>query len=191
LETSEEQTTVGACIYSKLAESSFGQLDADQRNAFIERQIAALAKNVATALDEIGCPCLTQKLLGIRRGALDGSCPLKPEDTSRPSLLLTVKLAPLTRALADAGYYDYALMCVEVAMSMEPTWDLDLAKAYLLLVLGDTEEACEIYRRAVRSWGGIPDGEIRRLARLAHDHAEEDIVDIYRQVVKLQEQHFA
>lgn len=180
-----------SCIYSKLAQTAFDQLDAEGRHAFIARQIAELVNNVSSALNEIGCPCLSRKLLGIRQGGENNGCALGPEDTGRPSLLLTVRLAPLTRALADAGYYDYALMCVELAMSMEPTWDLDLAKAYLLLVLGDTEEACEIYRRAVKSWGRIPDVEIRRLAQLASNHHEDDIVDIYRQVVLLQQKHSA
>jgi tetratricopeptide (TPR) repeat protein len=190
LDNGTEQTAQ-SCIYSKLAKTAFDQLDAEGRHEFIARQIADLVANVSNALTEIGCPCLSQKLLGIRQGGEDSACPLQPEDTSRPSLLLTVKLAPLTRALADAGYYDYALMCVELAMSMEPTWDLDLAKAYLLLILGDTEEACEIYRRAVKSWGRIPDVEIRRLAQLASNHHEDDIVDIYHQVVRLQGKHSA
>jgi hypothetical protein len=123
---------------------------------------------------DAGCLCLAQRL-GLQEGgtAACGCC--SPEASGqRPSVHVLAKLAPLTRLLADQGHYDLALLTVEAALSLEPTIDLDLARAYLFVVLGDMQDAQQIYARIIRRLGAIPRSELSRLMELARQHSSED-----------------
>jgi len=148
------------------------------RHAEIEKAISGIAHPLGEVLSEVGCICLAEKFGGLKiagtPGQADGgAC---SASNRRSSLLLLAKMAPLARALAASGYYDYALRCIEIAMIMEPTWDLKLARAYLLIALGDSDQACEVYKAAIRSWGNLPAQEIDLLNRFADVHCEEEDV---------------
>lgn len=98
---------------------------------------------------------------------------------------MLAKLAPLAQALDRAGYHFLALLTTELAFTCEPTLDLELSAAYLRLLLGDNREAAGIYRQVLRRRGAIPAAELQRLQRLmAAHHAEDDIRELYRELLR-------
>ena len=89
----------------------------------------------------------------------------------------------MTQALAKAGYYDVAMLSVELALVFEDSWDLRLARAYLCVVLGEMEEAQRTYRKVISHLGQMPRAELDRLAELSSSHAEEeDITELYQEL---------
>jgi hypothetical protein len=131
-----------------------------------------------------GCPCIADRLetgdlLAPLHRQPVGRCQECGIDTSRLPVPLLAKLAPLTQVLAKAGYYDVAMLSVELAMVFEDSWDLRLARAYLCVVLGEMEEAQRIYRKVISHLGEVPRAELDRLAELASSHGdEEDIAEL-------------
>ncbi len=148
-------------------------------------RLRTLAKAVSLICRDHGCPCVADRL---EAGQLfaplhrqpAGACETCGEDNSCLPVPLLAKLAPMTQALAKAGYFDVAMLCVELALVFEDSWDLRLARAYLCVVLGEMEEAQRIYRKVVGHLGQVPRAELDRLAELSSSHAdEEDIAELY------------
>jgi hypothetical protein len=169
----------------------------------IDKRAAAglrtLAKAVALICRDHGCPCISQRLeagdlLAPLHQQPAGCCAqCGQEGASLPSsaqLPLLAKLAPLTQALAKTGYYDVAMLSVELALVFEESWDLSLARAYLCVVLGEMQEAQRIYRMVVRHLGALPRQELDRLAQLASSHdGEEDIQELYEELCQFSAYH--
>jgi hypothetical protein len=158
-------------------------------------RLRTLAKAVALICREHGCPCIANRL---EAGQLfaplhrqpAGQCAACGSDNSHLPVPLLAKLAPLTQALAKAGYYDVAMLSVELALVFEDSWDLRLARAYLCVVLGEMEEAQRIYRKVVGHLGQLPRAELDRLAQLSSSHAdEEDIAELYQQLRRYSAYH--
>lgn len=147
--------------------------------------VKRLFDTVAELCREVGCQCLAERFAASFEQCSENSCTCGAfrEGGRRPLIHLLAKLAPLTRTLLQLGYYDLALTTVEMAVSLEPTLDLDLARAYLHVVLGDTADASRIYSEVLARIGTIPPGELARLVQLAQTHAqEEDIAELVAQL---------
>lgn len=151
----------------------------------IQARLTALTKAAAHICRDAGCPCIADRLHAgqiyapIHRHD-NGDCAHEGVSTKRLPLNMLAKLAPLAQAMARAGYYDVAMLCVELAMVFEDTWDLKLARAYLCVLLGEMDEAGRIYSRVVEHLGAIPKSELDRLAQLASEHGdEEDILELH------------
>jgi hypothetical protein len=144
-----------------------------------------LFDTVARLCREIGCHCLAERFSCTSTqccGAANG-CSAAVAQHQRPMIHLMAKLAPLTRVLLETGYYDIALATVQIALALEPTLDLALARAYLHVVLGDMGDASRIYRDVLHRIGTIPPDELERLAQLSRTHAqEEDIAELVSQL---------
>ncbi|MCH7471825.1 hypothetical protein IIA79_02605 [bacterium] len=189
-------------IYVPAQDVKSSDPDEDQGMQAPDEQLLIRLRRLATLLipvyREVGCTCLLKKHHLLREPAsspqrsespppstaLPGSGLQTPETGHRAaSLPLLAVLAPLTNALARTGYYDVALSAGELANECEPTDDLLLTRAYLLVALGEIEDACLIYREVLRRLGRIPVEEVGRLADLATSHASEnDILALYREV---------
>jgi tetratricopeptide (TPR) repeat protein len=146
--------------------------------------LTRLFDTVARLCREIGCHCLAERF-----SCNSTACCASAQGCSnaaaqqRPMIHLMAKLAPLTRVLLEAGYYDIALATVQIALALEPTLDLALARAYLHVVLGDMADASRIYRDVLQRIGTIPQDELQRLAELSRTHAqEEDIAELVDQL---------
>jgi len=140
---------------------------------------------VARLCREFGCHCLAERFSckGAQCCGTANGCSATVGERQRPTIHLMAKLAPLTRVLLDAGYYDIALATVQIALALEPTLDLALARAYLHVVLGDMGDASRIYRDVLQRIGTIPPDELNRLAELSRTHAqEEDIAELVDQL---------
>jgi hypothetical protein len=150
----------------------------------LKRRVNALRLAIAQACAETGCTCLARRISPEFDEHDNAFCPARPASASeRPALDLIPLLTPLSGALSKAGYYDTALECANVAQHCEPVLDVELTRAFLLLVLGDTDEAREIYTAVVRQHGGIPQRAVERIAELARLHAEEeDIAELHEQL---------
>ena len=151
-------------------------------------RLTQLCHVVAKALHEIGCPCIANRLCGEGTWEAFTGTPAWVSAAQRyPLVSIMPKLVPLTKGLAQAGYYDTALACAEAACRCEPTVDMDLIRAFLLLVLGDTQEAASLYNRTLSRLGGLPPEAFGKLHSLALTHAEEeDIAELYRSLVQYQ-----
>jgi hypothetical protein len=157
-------------------------VEADLRK--LQRRINNLRQAIAQACAECGCTCLARRINPALNERSNAFCPARPDaGTQRPALDLLPLLTPLSGALSKAGYYDTALECANMAKHCEPVLDVELTRAFLLLVLGDTEEAREIYTTVVRQHGGIPQRAVERVAELAQQHSEEeDIAELLEQL---------
>jgi hypothetical protein len=144
--------------------------------AKLKRRVNALRDTIAQACAEVGCVCLAQRLSPRQRSCemlrQMGTGSLQVRETTALDLL--PRLTQLAGALAQAGYYDTALECATMARYCEPILELDLARAYLHVVLGETEQARRIYGAILARHGSIPRGALQRLAELAQTHGEED-----------------
>jgi tetratricopeptide (TPR) repeat protein len=150
------------------------------------KRLQELYRAVAGICAEVGCTCLAERFNSAMLASESkdvGVCPACMGQTSRVLPHYLAKLVPLIEVLHKAGYHDLALLTTELALQIEPTIDLRFNYAYLALVLGETEEAVEIYRNIVNSRGSIPAAEINRLLELAATHAaEEDIAEVCREL---------
>jgi tetratricopeptide (TPR) repeat protein len=165
---------LGAAV--PLAKDWSGDDDASDR-------LLRLFATVAALCDEAGITCLAERFASSNDACTAETCTCGAFGQRRTVAHLLPKLAPTTRALIQLGYYDLALATVKMALSLEPTLDLDLARAYLHVVLGDTEEACQIYQHVLKRLGQIPPQELVRLKALAQEHAsEEDIGELVTQL---------
>lgn len=62
---------------------------------------------------------------------------------------------------------------------------MELTRAFLLLALGDTDEARRIYIEVATKHGGIPKRAVERLAELAATHSEEeDIAELHAEILR-------
>jgi hypothetical protein len=146
--------------------------------------LTRLFGTVSQLCREIGCNCLAERFASSCAECTPATvaCSYAAEH-QRPMIHLMAKLAPLTRVLLDSGYYDIALATVQIALALEPTLDLALARAYLHVVLGDMADASRIYRDVLQRLGTIPQDELRRLTELSRTHAqEEDIAELVNQL---------
>lgn len=151
--------------------------------AKLTRRINLLREAVAQACEEVGCACLAQRISQRFEQLGQVVCSSRRNMHDGPAVDLMPLLTPLTGALSNAGYYDTALECANLAQHCEPVLDLELTRAFLHLVLGDTEDACRIYHEAVRRHGGIPERAVQRVAELMASHAEEeDIAEVYAEL---------
>jgi hypothetical protein len=153
------------------------------------RRINAVRDAIAQACAEVGCACLARRISQHLDELGTVFCPAAGSaqgEQGRSALDLLPILSPLSSALATAGYYDTALECANVAHNFEPVLDMELTRAFLLLVLGDTQEARRIYVEVVNRHGGIPQRAVERLAELAATHSEEeDIAELHAELVRL------
>lgn len=158
--------------------------EADQLK--LRRRINAVRDAIAQACAEVGCACLARRISPQIDDLGNLYCPARPQlGNDRPTLDLLPLLTPLSGALSQAGYYDTALECANMARHCEPVLDVELTRAFLHLVLGDTSEACEIYSAVVLQHGGISPRAVERIAQLAAEHAEEeDIAELHAQLRK-------
>jgi len=150
------------------------------------KRLQQLYRAVAAICAEVGCTCLAERFNSTWINAKPsdvGVCPACMGQASTVLPHLLAKLVPLIEVLHKAGYHDLALLTTELALQIEPTIDLRFNYAYLALMLGETEEAVDIYRSIVQSRGSIPAAEINRLIELAATHsAEEDIAEVCREL---------
>jgi hypothetical protein len=145
--------------------------------------LTRLFDTVSHLCRDLGCQCLAERF-ACHSNHCSAAYACGPDmETRRPMIHLMAKLAPLTRVLLEAGYYDIALATVQIAVALEPTLDLALTRAYLHVVLGDMADASRIYRDVLRRIGTIPPDELERLAQLSRSHAqEEDIAELVDQL---------
>lgn len=169
---------MGVGSYIPMPEDVFDPRGAAEEAAYakLKRRVNALRDTIAQACAEVGCVCLAQRLSPRQRSCellrqMGTGC-LQVREAAALDLL--PRLTQLAAALAQAGYYDTALECATMARYCEPILELDLARAYLHLVLGETPQARRIYRAVLARHGSIPPGAVQRLAELARTHAEED-----------------
>ena len=150
------------------------------------RRVRQLFGAVVAVCDDVGCACLAERYSFVSAQPAAGEqapCPSCGEPGCMPHFHLLAKLAPLTRALGRAGYYDLAMFTVELALACEATLDLRLARAYLAVVLGETEQASQIYHDVLKTRGRLPREVLEQLAELTVSHAsEEDILSLYDQL---------
>jgi tetratricopeptide (TPR) repeat protein len=123
------------------------------------------------------------------RGLLDSVYrPALPKDIEQDGAGQTLprQLVPLGRVLIELGYHDVALECMELAGAFDPAPEPLFARAYLLALLGDTEDAYRAYVDGSRRFGPIPAEELTALRVLANTHAEEeDLEELYELVKEL------
>jgi hypothetical protein len=157
--------------------------------AHLARRINSVRDAIAQACADAGCACLARRISHNLDRLGTAFCPaagVARGEQGRSTLDLLPLLSPLSSALAMAGYYDTALECADVARNCEPVLDMELTRAFLLLVLGDTDEARRIYVDVVNKHGGIPQAAVERLAELAATHSEEeDIAELHADLVRL------
>jgi tetratricopeptide (TPR) repeat protein len=115
------------------------------------------------------------------REPLEQVYPLRQRNADLPD-----HLVPVGRALIELGYHDIALDCMELAGELAPTAESQFARAYLLALLGDTEDAYRAYAAAHQRFGVLPPQELQALEVLLSTHPEEeDLAELYELVVKL------
>lgn len=92
-------------------------------------------------------------------------------------------LFPLSSALSTAAYYDHALDCAKLAGQIETSRELVYLKAFLYLALGETEQACKLYKHAASGLGSIRLEELEQIRVYVHQHiSEEDILEVYEEL---------
>ena len=145
---------------------------------------------VEKVCDDVGCVCLASRFRYATANPDRSSsepCPSCGRPGCQPYYHLLAKLAPLTHALAQTGYYDLAMFTAELAFWCEPTLDLDLARAHYAVILGEMEAAAEIYHGVLKRRMQLPPDTLENLAALAATHfAEDDIQDLYHQLKRHQ-----
>ncbi|MDQ3022772.1 MAG: hypothetical protein M3R04_00070 [bacterium] len=93
------------------------------------------------------------------------------------------RLVPVGRVLIELSYHDVALECMELAGEFDPTPEQQFARAYLLALLGDTEESWRAYSDGHSRFGPVSEAELDALALLARTHPEEeDLVELFELV---------
>jgi hypothetical protein len=151
--------------------------------ARLSRRVNLLRAAVAQACEEVGCICLARRISQRFEQLGQAVCSTKQAPLDSPAVDMLSMLSPLSGALSSAGYYDTALECANLAQHCEPVLDLELTRAFLHLVLGDTEDASRIYHEAARRHGGIPERAVARVAELMATHSdEEDIAELYAEL---------
>ncbi len=155
----------------------------EERYARLTRRVNLLRGAVAQACEEVGCICLANRIAQRFEQIDQAVCASQQVKREGPTVDFMPMLSPLSGALSNAGYYDTALECANLAQHCEPVLDLELTRAFLHLVLGDTEDACRIYQETVRRHGGIPERAVQRVAELMATHSEEeDIAEVYAEL---------
>lgn len=109
------------------------------------------------------------------RGTLDAPR-LEPPRNGQLLNSLIGELLPLSRVLSGLGYHDVALHSAELAERHSPGdgSDAKLTRAYLLALLGETEEAQELYLAAHTELGRIPATDLAMLEDVVRSHPDED-----------------
>ncbi len=148
-------------------------------------QLIGLYNQIADVMHEHGCWCLAEKFKALAANwAEQDGCSSDNIDFvhgSKPQCYIF----PLTTALSTTEYYDHALSCAQVASQVETTRELVYLRAFLYLVLGDTDEACRLYQHAAQKWGNISPAELEQIRGLVHQHiCEDDISEIYEELAR-------
>ena len=141
-----------------------------------------LAAQVSSDCSEAGCACVGLRLAGLPEHAvaerIGATCGREACAKPGSALFMLAKLAPLAATLARAGYYDSALYCAEIARGYEPTYDLDLTRAFLYVILGETDIGARLYLGYLRRHRALPEHALAELTALTATHDEEDIGEL-------------
>lgn len=147
----------------------------------LRQRLAVLCRMVEGVLEEVGCHCLARRLCGGKVHSEGDCC----GQSAFPMLALLPKLAPLARSMARAGFYDTALACAEAANVCEQTIELELVRAFLYLILGETQEAAALYRHIQSRLGSLPPEDLAKLRELLATHSEEeDLAELYAALIR-------
>jgi hypothetical protein len=159
--------------------------------AELSQYLNYIYSSVAELCDKAGCSCLAQRFASrpLAEGdACNCTATIQEPGQRAPLVHLLAKLAPLTSLLAAHGHHDLALFTAELARALEPTMDLNLARALAYVALGETDAAARIYSGIVHKIGFIPAHDMQQLAELAAAHSSEDDISALYRALKLQMQ---
>jgi hypothetical protein len=156
-------------------------------SGMLQRELTSLAAELHTICLREDCGALRpyfarhKVLLSPRDGSPSSPATVPP--TNEDVLKLLSELVQISRELIRLGYHDVALHSAEIAVQFNMGWDAQLVRAYLLALLGETQDAEELYMQALAALNRLPEADLALLEELVLEHPEEeDLAELLQRV---------